>query len=314
MPDIADLNPVFADKINGFLTAAQKAGVPAHIISGYRDNSKQAKLYANYQAKQAGHAIPYPEEGSGGVAAPPGGSMHNFGLATDVLANSGHQQDLIAFANAHPELGVKSLGAFDPPHFQLAGDQRTLMANPPQPAAGFTAPNLSAWLGGGAPTMEGGSPHLPAFHGGTTLTSNPVTPGPMDPSIMARGGVSSPSETPATPAVPAPTFVQNLGKGDVGAALQQLTANKTDKDGNEQPGTSALAGLAGIAKPKQQAAAPQPAMIQPAGDSTAAIGPAASQLFSTLLANSAKPLSWSTRPMGSDAGPQGTTLNGVPYV
>lgn len=142
--------------------------------------------------------------------------------------------------------------------------------------------------------------------------SAPAATGAMDPSIMARGGVSSPAV--ATPSPPAPTFVQNLGKGDVGAALQQLTANKTDKDGNEQPGTSALAGLAGIAKPKQQAAAPQPAMIQPAGDSTAAIGPAASQLFSTLLANSAKPLSWSTRPMGSDAGPQGTTLNGVPYV
>lgn len=151
-----------------------------------------------------------------------------------------------------------------------------------------------------------------------------AAPGPMDPSIVAHGGVSSPGTT-STPSlagtaatVPAPTLGQNLQKGDVGAVLAQLTTGKKDAAGNETPGSSALDKLAGLAKPQQQqqqsgGSRGGEAMLPQ--DSTPMIGQAAQQLMAQTFANSAKPLSWSTMPYGSGvAGPQapGTTLNGVP--
>ena len=106
------------------LAAARQAGIdPGNIISGYRSNANQTEIYARTH------------QGRDQPAAPPGDSMHNFGLATDI--NSPDIQKLRAFANAHPEYGIYPLPG-DTPHFQLAGNQHALMANPPQLPDGAT--------------------------------------------------------------------------------------------------------------------------------------------------------------------------------
>jgi hypothetical protein len=157
--------------------------------------------------------------------------------------------------------------------------------------------NPHATLADNIASNQGSLGVAPQPHG---MTLNSV---PMDPSIMAHGGVA-PSVSRETPPAAAPTLGQSLAKGDVGAALATLTANKDDK-----PGTSALDKLAGLTKPKEQAQQAQAPQMLPAQDQTAMIAPAAQQLLAATFANSAKPLSWTTRPYGYDAGPQGLTLN-----
>ena len=134
--DVADLDPEFARRLNGFLAAAKAQGIPTHIISAYRDNALQAQLYSEMQAgKRAG------------PVAPPGGSYHNYGYAADVLPyDLSKQPALWALANQNPAYGLHALGAFDPPHIQMAGSLADLRANPPA-LAGPTA-DLSGWLGG----------------------------------------------------------------------------------------------------------------------------------------------------------------------
>jgi hypothetical protein len=133
--DLADLNPEFARRLGNFLAGAQAAGIPSHIIEAYRSNAVQAQYYAD---KLAGKR-PYP------VAAP-GQSFHNYGAAADILANSGNQQQLIQYAQQHPEFGIYALPG-DAPHFQMAGYKTVadLQAHPPTLQAG-TAADLSPFI------------------------------------------------------------------------------------------------------------------------------------------------------------------------
>lgn len=66
--DLAGLNPELHRRL-GMWSAA--VGQAYNVGSGFRDPREQAVLYAKYLA------------GNGPVAAPPGSSMHNFGLASD---------------------------------------------------------------------------------------------------------------------------------------------------------------------------------------------------------------------------------------
>ena len=147
------LSPSFSGKMQKFLSAAKANGVTATVLSGYRDTGLQSKLYANYQAKQAGKPIPFPEEGSGGIAAPPGGSAHEAGMGMDVAGASPKDQQWL-IANA-PSYGIYPGANFgDPPHFQDAswhgngGGQAKAMVQP-QPQS---QPNQG---GGYTPTHSG---------------------------------------------------------------------------------------------------------------------------------------------------------------
>ena len=51
----------------------------------------------------------------------------------------------------------------------------------------------------------------------------------------------------------------------------------------------------------------------PVQDPDPGLAPAAQQLFSTVSAAAAKPLTWNARPYGYNAGFQGTTLNQTGY-
>ena len=90
-----------------------------------------------------------------------------------------------------------------------------------------------------------------------------------------------------------------------------------DAQGNEVEGKSPLQKLAGAVgdvaqKPAPEVAAMQPAM--PAQDPDPGLAPASSQLFQTVQQAAARPLTWSSRPYGWNAGQQfGTTLNATGY-
>lgn len=69
---ISKLNPEFASNLKSTLEAAEAAGFRPVIGSGFRSIAKQAALYRNYK------------NGTGGLAARPGRSRHNYGLAADI--------------------------------------------------------------------------------------------------------------------------------------------------------------------------------------------------------------------------------------
>ena len=117
--DIADLNPAFTARLDPFLAALTKAGIANRVISGYRSPELQSRLYANFQAKQAGRPLPFPQENQGAIAAPPWRSFHNYGLAADVTpVNPANYSRMWSMA---PQFGLTALGAKDYPHFQMAG-------------------------------------------------------------------------------------------------------------------------------------------------------------------------------------------------
>ena len=149
---------------------------------------------------------------------------------------------------------------------------------------------------------------------GTTLTSTP--PGVVDPSIVARGGTSPPLDASGGTAVAAAT----PAPANTGNALQRLLTKPPptkDAQGNEVEGKSPLQKLAGAVgdvaqKPAPEVAAMQPAM--PAQDPDPGLAPASSQLFQTVQQAAMRPLTWSSRPYGWNAGQQlGTTLNATGY-
>jgi hypothetical protein len=153
---------------------------------------------------------------------------------------------------------------------------------------------------------------------GTSLASTPT--GVVDPSIVAHGGTSPPLDASGGTAVAAaPSFGDSIAKGDVGGAIKAaLTKPPTTKDaqGNDVQGKSPLQKLAGAIGDVAEKPAPEaPAMssAMPVVDPDPGLAPAAQQLYSTVAASAARPLTWNARPYGYNAGFQGTTLNATDY-
>ena len=141
-----------------------------------------------------------------------------------------------------------------------------------------------------------------------------VASGPMDPSAQAHGSTVNPPIPDAT-APAAPGFGQAIASGDVGGAIKAAFTKPPPKDGVEQKSPVEKLGdaVGNMAPQKQAPAAPEPQPIMPVQDPNPGIAPAAQQLFSTVAASAAKPLTWNSRPYGSNAGFQGTTLNATDY-
>jgi hypothetical protein len=178
--DIADLNPAFAPRLAAFRAGLAQAGIQTNIVSGYRSPELQARLYANYQAKQQGRPLPYPQENNGGIAASPWRSFHNYGLAADVMpANPADYKRMWAMASQY---GLTALGPKDIDHFQLAGNLPDLIGqyrlanwrpdSQPAPTQGAIA---YAGPAGGAPTaVASNAPIAPA---GTVASAAPAASG-----------------------------------------------------------------------------------------------------------------------------------------
>lgn len=146
-----DLTQRFADRAQDLQQDAADAGIPTQMVSGFRDNALQAKLYANYQARLAGKPLPYPQVGQGGMAAAPGQSMHNSGNAADITTNNPAQQPALNALASEPWRGITpGLSFGDPDHYQSAG------AGSPgiPPAHAALAAALLGGRGGGAPGVQ----------------------------------------------------------------------------------------------------------------------------------------------------------------
>ena len=97
---------------------ARARGIETNVISGVRSLDDQKQLYANYLAGQQGQPLPFPSRGAVPLAAAPGTSEHEKGLAFDLQASDPSKQaELMSLA---PSVGLRTLGAKDPNHFELA--------------------------------------------------------------------------------------------------------------------------------------------------------------------------------------------------
>lgn len=112
-----DFDPRFGDPLNALIAAANAQGIKTNIISGRRSAADQQQLWANYQAGKAGQPLPYPDRGPVPLAAKPGTSLHEQGLAADVEASDPKQQ--AALRALAPQFGLATIGPSDPNHFQI---------------------------------------------------------------------------------------------------------------------------------------------------------------------------------------------------
>ena len=132
---------------------AAARGIQTNVISGVRSLEDQKQLYANYLAGRSNQPLPYPERGSVPLAAAPGTSEHEKGLAFDLQASDPSKQaELWSLA---PSVGLRTIGSSDPNHFELAGsstpsEQPSNSSNPIYSgliARGFSAPQAYALMG-----------------------------------------------------------------------------------------------------------------------------------------------------------------------
>ena len=116
--DVADLDSRVRQALADVQAEAAQRGIHTTVLSAFRTPEDQRQLYANYIAGQARQPLPYPERGAVPLAAQPGHSLHEKGLAFDLEAdNPGDQSALWDMGRAH---GLDALGSSDPTHFQLA--------------------------------------------------------------------------------------------------------------------------------------------------------------------------------------------------
>jgi hypothetical protein len=114
-----NFDPEFQSRIDKLQANAAAAGIHTHFISGVRSTDDQEQLYANFLAGRAGKPLPYPDRGPVPLAAKPGTSLHERGLAGDLVAdNPADQARLRTLGN---QVGLNTLGAKDPNHFEYRG-------------------------------------------------------------------------------------------------------------------------------------------------------------------------------------------------
>jgi hypothetical protein len=216
----------FATSTQQLLAALAADGHPAHVISGYRSPAEQAALVAHPQ---------------GNPVAQPGMSFHNYGAAADIVPNGDYASGNADMQRLAPQFGIKSLGAYDPNHVQLAGvtiDQLrggAPVATGPAPMAGSlgayanhiaavenaaSAPASSAPASSAAPQVH---IHLPAVTAlappapveapaQASAAPNAATP-PAGPQIDWAGMLGSLQAAPQAPTAPsAQQLAQSLSR------------------------------------------------------------------------------------------------------
>lgn len=116
--DVLQLDQGFHIKLVGFLGACAAHGLTLIGTSGYRSLGQQAKLHDAYLA-------------GGPLAAPPGVSAHNYGMAVDFLAigpggkpiDSSDAPEYVAMEEIAPRYGLNTGRSWPHPdggHVQLA--------------------------------------------------------------------------------------------------------------------------------------------------------------------------------------------------
>lgn len=77
MASLSGLRPHFRPWAEGLLRVARLYELSPHVTSGFRSVEKQRRLYEKYLRGE--HPLP---------VAPPGKSMHNYGLAFDMISDN----------------------------------------------------------------------------------------------------------------------------------------------------------------------------------------------------------------------------------
>ena len=114
---VKGFKPDFAGKLGPFLVAAEQAGVPIRITSGFRSVARQKELFAQ-AVKEYGS-----EKAARKWVAPPGQSNHNYGAAADLdIAKPGPAQTW-AHANA-ARFGLEFPMSWEPWHIEIPGTSR----------------------------------------------------------------------------------------------------------------------------------------------------------------------------------------------
>jgi LAS superfamily LD-carboxypeptidase LdcB len=139
---IAGLQPDFAGKLGQFLAAAEQAGAPIKIMSGYRSPERQAQLF---QAAVAKYGSP---EAARKWVAPPGKSNHGRGIAVDLQYSSGQARGW-AHQNA-AKYGLYFRMSHEPWHIEPQGGASDGDFTPGAPAPDYYA-------GGGAGNRMAGA-------------------------------------------------------------------------------------------------------------------------------------------------------------
>lgn len=180
--DTSGFTPETQDKFNQLVAAAKARGIDLNYNSGSRTYQDQQQLYANWQAGRAGKPLPYPSRGAVNLAAKPGTSPHEFGVAFDISPTD--PKRLGELNTIGQGLGLKTI-AGDPGHFQLA-DWKGGKVAPDAPAT-QTASSMSTPVGttinaSNAPVAGAlAKPEVGPESAGASAAPGPAQPGqPMD--------------------------------------------------------------------------------------------------------------------------------------
>ena len=136
---------------------AAARGIQTNVINAFRTLDDQKQLYANYIAGKQGQPLPFPDRGAVPLAAVPGTSLHEKGLAFDLQATDpSRQNELWSLA---PSEGLRTIGSSDPNHFELASDSQ-----PSRPATGMAT--TKSGLLEALQHFESGGRNIPNTHQG----------------------------------------------------------------------------------------------------------------------------------------------------
>ena len=111
---VKGFNPDFASKLGPFLAAAEQAGVPIRITSGFRPYERQKQLFAEAVKKYGS------EKAARKWVAPPGKSNHGRGVAADLDIAKPSAAQTWAHANA-ARFGLQFPMSWEPWHIEIPG-------------------------------------------------------------------------------------------------------------------------------------------------------------------------------------------------
>ena len=111
---VRGFTPEFASKLSPFLAAAEQAGVPIQITSGFRPYARQAELFREAVKKYGSEAA------ARKWVAPPGKSNHGRGIAADITTKNPGPAQTWAHQNA-ARFGLEFPMAWEPWHIQPIG-------------------------------------------------------------------------------------------------------------------------------------------------------------------------------------------------
>ena len=181
--DWHDVDPKLLAAVNRL---GMRLGKVITITSGYRSYQQQAALYDAYRA------------GRGNIAAPPGRSAHESGLAVDAVIDGKPIADTVA-ARTLARFGLVAPVKGDPVHLQLSGSGAAAPVSSSGGNAAGAAPDTSVQTGLGSSAQ----------------------PDLTIPSYMPAGAPPQPSET--LPGVAAPgTAGAGITSFDPAQAWQQI--------------------------------------------------------------------------------------------